>query len=114
MKTRHKIKDLQIPWHILLGIMVITSLFPIVFAICNSFKTNQEAVNTVMSLIPQNPTIENYFQVFEKLPFVQITVNTFVIAIIVTCLKTITSLLAAYAFVYFTFKGKTLYCYHDS
>lgn len=108
MKTRHKIKDLQIPWHILLGIMVITSLFPIVFAICNSFKTNQEAVNTVMSLIPQNPTIENYFQVFEKLPFVQITVNTFVIAIIVTCLKTITSLLAAYAFVYFTFKGKTL------
>lgn len=88
--------------------MVITSLFPIVFAICNSFKTNQEAVNTVMSLIPQNPTIENYFQVFEKLPFVQITVNTFVIAIIVTCLKTITSLLAAYAFVYFTFKGKTL------
>ena len=108
MKTRHKIKDLQIPWHILLGIMVITSLFPIVFAICNSFKTNQEAVNTVMSLIPQNPTIENYFQVFEKLPFVQITVNTFVIAIIVTCLKTITSLLAAYAFVYSTFKGKTL------
>lgn len=108
MKTRNKIKDLQIPWHIILGIMVITSLFPIVFAICNSFKTNQEAVNTVMSLIPQNPTIENYFQVFEKLPFVQITVNTFVIAIIVTCLKTITSLLAAYAFVYFTFKGKTL------
>lgn len=106
MKIRKKIKDSQILWHILLVLIVVIMLFPIVFAISNSFKTNSEAMNTVMSLIPKNPTIENYIHVFEKLPFVQITLNTFVIAAVVTSLKTVTSLLAAYAFVYFDFKGK--------
>lgn len=106
MKIRKKIKDSQILWHILLVLMVIVTLFPIIFAISNSFKTNSEAMNTVMSLIPENPTLENYAHVFEKLPFVQITLNTFIIATVVTSLKTVTSLLAAYAFVYFDFKGK--------
>lgn len=106
MKIKKKLKDSQILWHVLLVLMVIITLFPIVFAISNSFKTNSEAMNTVMSLIPKNPTIENYIHVFEKLPFVQITLNTFIIATVVTSLKTVTSLLAAYAFVYFDFKGK--------
>lgn len=106
MKIKKKLKDSQILWHVLLVLMVIITLFPIVFAISNSFKTNSEAMNTVMNLIPKNPTIENYIHVFEKLPFVQITLNTFIIATVVTSLKTVTSLLAAYAFVYFDFKGK--------
>lgn len=106
MKIRKKLKDMQIFWHILLVLMVIITLFPILFAVCNSFKTNSEAINTVMSLIPKNPTLENYVHVFDKLPFVQITLNTFIIATVVTSLKTVTSLLAAYAFVYFELKGK--------
>lgn len=106
MKIKKKLKDSQILWHVLLVLMVIITLFPIVFAISNSFKTNSEAMNTVMNLIPKNPTIENYIHVFEKLPFVQITLNTFIIATVVTSLKTVTSLLAAYAFVYFDIKGK--------
>lgn len=106
MKIKKNIRDVQPFWHLLLMAMVILTLFPIVFAVCNSFKTNSEAINTVMSLIPKNPTMENYFHVFRKLPFVRITLNTFIIAAVVTSLKTITSLLAAYAFVYFDFKGK--------
>ena len=106
MKIKKNIRDVQPFWHLLLMAMVILTLFPIVFAVCNSFKTNSEAINTVMSLIPKNPTMENYFHVFKKLPFVRITLNTFIIAAVVTSLKTITSLLAAYAFVYFDFKGK--------
>lgn len=106
MKIKKNIRDVQPFWHLFLMAMVILTLFPIVFAVCNSFKTNSEAINTVMSLIPKNPTMENYFHVFRKLPFVRITLNTFIIAAVVTSLKTITSLLAAYAFVYFDFKGK--------
>lgn len=106
MKTNHKSKDLQIGWHLILCLSVCALLFPILFAVCNSFKTNQEAINSVMSLLPKNPTLENYIRVFDTLPFVQITCNTFIIAAVVTSLKTITSLFAAYAFVYFDFKGK--------
>ena len=80
---------------------------PIIFAVSNSFKTLTDAFNTVFQVIPLHPTLENYIHVFEKLPFVRITMNTFAIAAVVTAFKTITSLVAAYSFVYFDFKGKS-------
>lgn len=101
-----KTKDRQIGWHLFLMVVVFLLLMPIVFAISNSFKTMQEAFNTVFQVIPLHPTLENYRHVFDKLPFVKITLNTFLIASTVTIFKTITGLLAAYAFVYFRFKGK--------
>ena len=101
-----KTKDRQIGWHLFLVVVVFLLLMPIVFAISNSFKTRQEAFNTVFQVIPLHPTLENYRHVFDKLPFVKITLNTFLIASTVTIFKTITGLLAAYAFVYFRFKGK--------
>ena len=101
-----KTKDRQIGWHLFLVVVVFLLLMPIVFAISNSFKTMQEAFNTVFQVIPLHPTLENYRHVFHKLPFVKITLNTFLIASTVTIFKTITGLLAAYAFVYFRFKGK--------
>ena len=102
MKTNHR----QIGWHILLCIIVFLLLMPIIFAVSNSFKTLTDAFNTVFQVIPLHPTLENYIHVFEKLPFVRITLNTFAIAAVVTIFKTITSLFAAYSFVYFDFKGK--------
>lgn len=101
-----KTKDRQIGWHLFLVVVVFLLLMPIVFAISNSFKTMQEVFNTVFQVIPLHPTLENYRHVFDKLPFVKITLNTFLIASTVTIFKTITGLLAAYAFVYFRFKGK--------
>ena len=79
------------------------------FALSNSFKTLQDAFNTIFESIPSHPTLENYRHVFEKLPFVQITLNTFLIAASVTAFKTITSLFAAYSFVYFDYKGKQFF-----
>ena len=101
-----KTKDRQIGWHLFLVVVVFLLLMPIVFAISNSFKTMQEAFNTVFQVIPLHSTLENYRHVFDKLPFVKITLNTILIASTVTIFKTITGLLAAYAFVYFRFKGK--------
>lgn len=102
-----KIKEKQIGWHFLLGTIVFLMLLPIVFALSNSFKTMQDAFNTVFEIIPRNPTLQNYIHVFARLPFAKITMNTFLIASAVTIFKTLTSLFAAYSFVYFDFKGKT-------
>ncbi|MDO4301022.1 MAG: carbohydrate ABC transporter permease [Clostridia bacterium] len=101
-----KTKDLQLGWHTLLAVIVFLMLIPIVFAISNSFKTLQDAYNTVFQVIPLSPTVQNYIHVFQKLPFVRITINTFLIAATVTLFKTLTSVFAAYSFVYFDFKGK--------
>ena len=71
----------EIGWHMILGAIVFLMLVPIVFALSNSFKTLQDAFNTIFEIIPSHPTLENYRHVFEKLPFVQITLNTFLIVI---------------------------------
>lgn len=59
-----KTKDRQIGWHLFLVVVVFLLLMPIVFAISNSFKTMQEAFNTVFQVIPLHPTLENYRHVF--------------------------------------------------
>ena len=101
-----KIKEMQPGWHLLLLCAVFLILMPIVFAVSNSFKTMQDAFNTVFQIIPARPTVQNYIHVFSKLPFLRITMNTFLIAATVTVFKTVTSLFAAYSFVYFNFRGK--------
>lgn len=104
-----KIKGLaQLRWHILLVAFVIISLFPIVFAVSNSFKELNEAYNNVFSILPEHPTVNNYMQVFVRLPFLKITGNSFFIATCVTLFKILTAVFAAYAFVYFDFKYKNI------
>ena len=79
-----KIKEMQPGWHLLLLCAVFLLLMPIVFAVSNSFKTMQDAFNTVFQIIPARPTVQNYIHVFSKLPFLRITMNTFLIAATVT------------------------------
>ncbi len=102
----------QILCHVILILMLLCTFYPILFAVSNSFKTMQDAFNSILSLIPPHPTLENYRYVFQKLPFGRITANSFLIAVSVTFAKLFTSLLAAYAFVYFRFRGKnTIYLF---
>lgn len=104
-----KIKlNTEVKYHIILGIFVIVSLFPIIFAISSSFKGLDEAYNNVLAIIPNEPTLNNYIEVFKRLPFTKITGNTFFIATTVTLFKVTTAVLAAYAFVYFDFKYKNI------
>lgn len=93
-------------WHILLLIYVFIILFPIAFAVSNSFKTLQDAYNTILELIPRRPTLNAYRTVLDKLPIIRIILNTLTIAVTVTVLKLLTSTLAAYSFVFFRYKGK--------
>lgn len=93
-------------WHLLMLTVVALLLYPIVFAVGNSFKTLQDAYNTILELVPRAPTFANYMRVFERLPFVRIVLNTFLIAFTVTLFKTVTSLFAAYSLVYFRYRGK--------
>ena len=84
-------------WHGVLILIVFLSLYPIFFALSTSFKTLNEAFNS-SSLIPKEFTTAAYANVLQKIPFVKITANTFIIASIVTAFKLITGVLAAYSF----------------
>lgn len=106
MRIKRAVIKKQIGWHIFFCMVVALLVFPILFAVSNSLKTMQDAFNTVFEIIPRSPTLENYSYVFDRLPLFRITINTFLIAAFVTAFKSVTSLLAAYSFVYFDYRGK--------
>lgn len=102
-----KINTSEIKWHVIFIILVLMLVYPLLFSLSTSFKTMSEAF-TSSSLIPQAPTLSAYERVFTTIRFAQILSNTFIIASLVTLFKLATGVLAAYAFVFFHFKGKTV------
>lgn len=102
-----KIDTSEIKWHVIFIILVLMLVYPLLFSLSTSFKTMSEAF-TSPSLIPQAPTLSAYERVFTTIRFAQILSNTFIIASLVTLFKLATGVFAAYAFVFFHFKGKTV------
>lgn len=102
-----KIDTSEIKWHVIFIILVLMLVYPLLFSLSTSFKTMSEAF-TSPSLIPQAPTLSAYERVFTTIHFAQILSNTFIIASLVTLFKLATGVFAAYAFVFFHFKGKTV------
>ncbi|MFT8318628.1 MAG: carbohydrate ABC transporter permease [Sporolactobacillus sp.] len=98
----------RLSWHFVLILLILLMLFPIVFAIANSFKSLSESYNNILGLIPKYPTFSNYVTIFTSLPLVQIILNTFIIATVVTLFKLGTSYFAAYAFTFLQFRGKNI------
>jgi sn-glycerol 3-phosphate transport system permease protein len=94
--------------HIVLLSVLCALLFPLAFALSNSFKTLSDAYTSVGELIPARPTLENYIHVFSRLDMARITFNTLFIAVIVALFKAATSVLSAYAFTAYDFKGKNI------
>ncbi len=106
MQTKSKY---EILWQALFLIFVFIVIYPLIFALSNSLKTDIEAFRTITSLIPDVFRFENYSKLFSALPLFRIISNTFLISAVVTIVRLSLAFLAAYALVYYDFKGKKLY-----
>ncbi|MDF2503292.1 MULTISPECIES: carbohydrate ABC transporter permease [Clostridium] len=104
MKTNKK----ETKWHVLLWVIVIIEIFPLLFMISTSFKPMNQVFTSTLNIIPTTPTFKNYKYIVDTLPILNYVGNTFIIAAVVTIGKTVTSILAAYVFVYKDFKGKNI------
>ncbi len=106
MEIRNREKKAAIKGHIVMIFLVMLFAYPFLYMVSTSFKTMTEIFEGGLSLIPSNPTIENYVKVFTTLPVVDYLKNSFIIAILAMTFKIITSVLASYALVFMDFKGK--------
>lgn len=103
-----KIKKGTLFTYLLLLLLVAVMLYPILFAVANSFKTQRELYGDVLSLWPKAPTLENYHTIVTRIDYFRVVMNTLTIATIVMVFKIVTSFIVAYAFVFLRFPGKNI------
>lgn len=88
---------------VFLGLLFI---FPILYAVWISVNTNGNAA--AMRYFTFDLTLENYRQVFGEFNVPRYVMNSFVTVAISVTSQVVTCSLAAYAFVFFTFKGRNI------
>jgi len=93
--------------YIVLTVYLVIVLYPLVWLVFASFKPSSEFGQNP-GLIPENPTVDNYFKVIEGIggtPLWQFFANSFFIAIMAVIGTLFSSALAAYAFARIKFRG---------
>jgi len=104
-KKNFKISTLFI--YITLSLWAITTIFPFVWIIMNSFKPSREVVNTSFAL-PINFTLQNYTNAFDNLNILIAYKNSLVISGSVTIGVMIFASMMAFAMTRYQFKGKEI------
>ncbi|WP_408007631.1 carbohydrate ABC transporter permease [Pseudalkalibacillus sp. A8] len=78
---------------------------PFIWMITSSFKPNGEVLLFPPTLFPENPTLENYINLFERLNFGVYLKNTIII-VVMSFVGLLFNAMAGYGFAKFKFKGR--------
>jgi multiple sugar transport system permease protein len=97
------------PRLIVLNVLVLVGaavmVFPFVWAFVTSISPGA-GLSATPQLIPENPSLSAYAELLQRLPFVQIVLNSLILAVLTTVFQLATSSLAAYVFSRMPFKGR--------
>ena len=107
MKTRKTGKAITI---ILTIIVCIFALFPFIWMLSTSFKTNSEIYNASPSFIPKEPTASGYINMFttetSTFNFKQWAANSVFVAFLTTVFSMIIAVLGGYGISRYRFRGR--------
>ena len=103
----------NIKWgHVVVFAILILCLFitllPFIWMILTSLKTQSESVCIPLKLFPSVPQFENYINVFKKVPFAKMYLNTIISAGTIVAVQLILCSMAAYAFGRIEFPGSNI------
>lgn len=90
-----------------LGLFIIFTLFPAVWMVLTSLKTQLDAFEIPPKWI-WTPTVEAYQDIFRRDPFARFFMNSLVIAVVTTVVSLGAGSLAAYALSVFRFPGRSV------
>ena len=103
-----KIKAMQTGMLAALVIGGLLTVFPFVWMVLSSFKSNGEIEALEQTLLPQTPVLENYLNLQNNFNFLQYFLNSVFVAVAVTLLVIYTSCLCGYVLGKYNFRGKNL------
>jgi len=96
------------PLYVFLGAILILTIFPVVYVILASFKSNQEILSAGANLIPKKITLENYKLAWVLADFKQYTWNSVYMSSLIVLGTIITSSMGGYVFSRGKFPGKRI------
>jgi len=91
---------------IVLIVGVVVTLFPMLWSVLLSFKTNEEILRIPPTFLPDKATLEGYRLVLTKTPIARWFANSVLVSAAVVCSVGLTSAIAGYVFAKFDFKCK--------
>ncbi|NLJ45574.1 MAG: carbohydrate ABC transporter permease [Treponema sp.] len=92
--------------YLLLAAMLIFLLFPFYWTFVTSVKPESELYGKTVTYWPKQATLESYRRLFSDYNFIRPMTNSLIVAASTTLVSLTVSLLAAYAFSRFQFKGR--------
>lgn len=93
----------RILWHTLLLILSIIALVPVIWMFSTSLKPPQEIFGGGLNFIPKAPTIQHFVRLWENYNILKIMYNTLIVALSLTFMQLIVSILAGYGFAKYNF-----------
>jgi raffinose/stachyose/melibiose transport system permease protein len=93
--------------HFIVAIVLIISLFPIIWVVLSSFKTNAEIMDSALKL-PTHFYFDGYKLAIKLSPIIQCFKNSVIVSVISTIINVIFVGMAAYVTARYNFKYKTL------
>jgi len=110
LSQRHARRFLrQLSGHILLAVLLIFLLFPFYWTFVTSIKPGKELYASKVTYWPRSPTFDSYKRLFSEYNFWKPMLNSLLVASLTTVLSLAVSLLAAYAFSRYRFKGRKFF-----
>ncbi|MDF0695477.1 carbohydrate ABC transporter permease [Rhizobium sp. MC63] len=79
------------------GILLVNGMFPALWILFTSLKTEAELTAKPITWIPHAPTVQNYVQAFSDQPLHIFLFNSFMVALLSSALTLFVAVLAAYA-----------------
>jgi len=84
--------------HLILAPLAFLIVFPIVWMVLTSLKPSAETILWPPKMLPQVPTLQNYYEVFVRWPFLRFFLNSVLVSGVSTVAILLTSSSAGYAF----------------
>ncbi len=108
-KKKFKLSHLVL--YVLLALGAVLMIFPFLYLISTAFKGQIFILEVPPSLIPEQPTLQNFIDAWQSNNFSLYFGNSLIVALTTPGIAVLLSAMLAYAFARFQFKGKTLFFY---
>lgn len=107
-RLRRKKRNVNLSIDVLLFVISISMLLPLMFLVANAFKTPQEMLAWPPTIIPADPTLENFKSVLSDTPLLRWIMNSILFACLSTICIVATSAIAGYVLGKFRYRSMSI------